>query len=116
MNLRIRHILEEARKLSPEERQDLRELMDFEFADDASDGTPDEIEAAWVDEVAKRIEKAERGEGRSIPAELVMAGLRAKIDRVGRKSSLSIVVRPRTNSAILSTTFCIISEAVSRTT
>ncbi|MBA4172076.1 MAG: hypothetical protein C0511_05340 [Hyphomicrobium sp.] len=80
----IQHILEEARKLSPEERQDLRELMDMEFADDASEGTPEEIEAAWMEEVARRIEKAERGEGQSIPFDVVMAKRQAEIDRARR--------------------------------
>lgn len=83
MNQRIQHILEETRKLSPEERQDLRDLMDMEFADDASEGTPEEIEAAWMEEVARRIDKAERGETTFVDFDEAIERARQLIRRPG---------------------------------
>lgn len=78
MNQRIRHIIEEARKLSPEERADLMQQLDAEFG---SEGTPEEIAAAWDEEIARRIARAERGEGTYHDFDAVMAELRAKISR-----------------------------------
>jgi hypothetical protein len=59
MNDRVRTILDQARQLTPKERQELLDLFEVEFASD-SEGTPEEIEAAWLDEVERRIEAAER--------------------------------------------------------
>jgi hypothetical protein len=60
MNDRVRTILEEARKLTSEERRELFDMLEVEFASDEGEGTPKEIEAAWLDEVERRIEAAER--------------------------------------------------------
>lgn len=78
MNQRIRQIIEEARKLSPEERMDLIDQLEAEFG---SEGTPEEIEAAWMEEVGRRIERAERGEGTTYDFDEVMAELRAKLQQ-----------------------------------
>jgi hypothetical protein len=51
MNERVRAIMEEARKLAPEERRELFDLLEATFAGDEGDGAPEEIEAAWLDEV-----------------------------------------------------------------
>jgi hypothetical protein len=59
MNDRVRTILDQARQLTPKERQELLDLFEVEFASDG-EGTPEEIEAAWLDEVERRIEAAER--------------------------------------------------------
>jgi hypothetical protein len=59
MNDRVRTILDQARQLTARERQELLDLLEVEFASD-SEGTPEEIEAAWLDEVERRIEAAER--------------------------------------------------------
>ncbi|MDX2288856.1 MAG: addiction module protein [Hyphomicrobiaceae bacterium] len=82
MNQRVKAIVEEARKLSSDERADLVERLQQEFAADISDGTPEEIEAAWAAEVERRIAAAERGETVSIPAEEVMAELRARLAKL----------------------------------
>lgn len=60
MNDRVRTILEEARKLTPDERRELVDLLEVESALDGGDGTPEEVEAAWLDEVDRRIQAAER--------------------------------------------------------
>ena len=76
MNDRIRNIVEEARKLTPEERLELVGLLEADLADA---GTPEEIEAAWVEEVERRIAAAERGEATFVDADEVLARMRQLI-------------------------------------
>ena len=78
MNDRIRTIVEEARKLTPEERSDLFDALELEFAREG-DGTPEEIEAAWLEEVERRIAKAERGETIFVEFNEAMARARRRI-------------------------------------
>jgi hypothetical protein len=78
MNDRVRAIVEEARKLTPEERLELFDLLEVEFPG-GGDGTPEEIEAAWLKEVERRIAAAERGEAVFIDAEEVIAEARRLI-------------------------------------
>lgn len=79
MNDRIRTIVEEARKLTPDERREMFDLLEIEFAGEHSDGTPEEIEAAWLEEVQQRIAKAERGETTPVDADEVLRRLRQVI-------------------------------------
>lgn len=79
MNDRVRSIVEEARKLTPEERREMFDMLEVEFAGEQSDGTPEEIEAAWLEEVERRIAKAERGETMFVDAGQVMERLRQVI-------------------------------------
>jgi putative addiction module component (TIGR02574 family) len=85
MNTRVKALVDEARKLTAEERADLLARLTNAFAikddDDGADGTPEEIEAAWLEEVERRIERADRGETTAIPHEDVMAKLRARIQQ-----------------------------------
>lgn len=78
MNKRVDLIVEEARKLTPAEREELFARLQVEFDDDLADGTPEEIEAAWVEEVERRIVRAERGETTSRPLEDVMRDMRVR--------------------------------------
>jgi hypothetical protein len=75
MNDRVRAIVEEARKLTPQERLD---LLEVEFPG-GGDGTPEEIEAAWLDEVERRAAAAERGETIPIDFDEAMARARQRI-------------------------------------
>lgn len=75
MNDRVRAIVEEARKLTPEERLELFDLLEAEFPG-GSEGAPEEIEAAWLVEVERRIAEAERGEAVFFDAEEVFAEAR----------------------------------------
>ena len=80
MNKRVTAIVEEARKLTHQERLDLLDLLHIEFAGDgAAEGTPEEIEAAWVEEVERRIERHERGETTSAMHEEVFARIRERL-------------------------------------
>lgn len=75
MNKRVTSIIEEARKLSPEEREELLLRLALEFEDEGSEGTPEEIEAAWIEEVERRVDAFERGETTSRSHADVMADL-----------------------------------------
>lgn len=79
MNDRIRTIVEEARKLTPEERREMFDWLDVEFAGERSDGTPEEIEAAWLEEVRRRIAQSERGETTPVDLEEALARARTLI-------------------------------------
>ena len=72
-------IIDEARKLSREERREMFDLLEAEFAGDQGDGTPEEIEAAWLEEVRRRIAAADRGDATFVDAEEVIARARKLI-------------------------------------
>ena len=82
MNTRVTSIIEEARKLSPEERVEMFARLNLEFEDEATDSTPEEIEAAWMEEVERRIARAERGETTFEPADVVHARIRERLNRL----------------------------------
>ena len=79
MNERVRAIIEEARKLTPEERRERFDLLEATFAGDEGDGAPEEIEAAWLEEVEDRIASVERGESVLVDYEEAMARARRRI-------------------------------------
>jgi putative addiction module component (TIGR02574 family) len=76
MNERVRAIVEEARKLTSEERRELVDLLEAELTDE---GSPEEIEAAWLEEVERRIAAAERGDTTFVDAEEVLSRMRQLI-------------------------------------
>ena len=76
MTQRVNDIIEEARKLTPAERLQLFDQLEILFLGDEGHGPPEEIEAAWLEEVERRIGAFERGETTAIPHEDVMAELR----------------------------------------
>ena len=82
MNTRVTSIIEEARKLTPEEREELFARLNHEFEDEAADGSPEEIEAAWNEEVERRVARAERGETTFEPADVVHARIRERLNRL----------------------------------
>jgi putative addiction module component (TIGR02574 family) len=59
-------------KLSPEERADLAEMLWL------SVDSAEEVEAAWDEEIARRIRQIDAGEVECVPWETAMAELRAK--------------------------------------
>lgn len=79
MNHRVRAIIEEARKLTPQERLELFDLLEATFVGDEGDGTPEEVEAAWLKEVELRVANAERGEATPVDYEEAMARARQRI-------------------------------------
>ena len=82
MNKSVEAIIEEARKLAPHEQDELvRRLVLARDDDEPADGTPEEIEAAWIEEVERRIAAVERGESELIPYEEVISQLRKRLVR-----------------------------------
>ena len=81
MNQRVKTLVEDIRKLTPEERQELMlELtLTIEDEEEPADGTPEEIEAAWVEEVERRIAAHERGETASYSSDEVVRDARERI-------------------------------------
>ena len=79
MNDRVRAIVEEARKLTPQDRLELFDLLEATFVGDEGEGSPEEIEAAWLNEVARRLARAERGESVAVDYEEAMARARQRI-------------------------------------
>jgi len=76
MNKRVELLVEEVRKLSLSEREELLKRLHLDLDGADSDERPEAIEAAWAEEVKRRIEMAERGETVSLPHEQVLAELR----------------------------------------
>ena len=80
MNQRVQTIVDEVRKLSREERDEvLRALASVADDDEAPEGTPAEIEAAWVQEVERRIARVESGGSKLIDFDEVVEKARAII-------------------------------------
>ena len=67
-----------ALELTEEER--IRLAEDLYESVEESDGTPEEIEAAWSEEIADRVEAFERGEVETIDGEEVFRRIRAQIE------------------------------------
>lgn len=77
MNERVKKLSEEIRRLSPEEQADLMdELLVLTY------GRPlPKSDKAWVKEIDRRIDAAERGKARTLPADEAMARLRSRVRR-----------------------------------
>jgi putative addiction module component (TIGR02574 family) len=78
MNQRVKTIADEIRRLTPAEREDLFGQLGW-YDDGGADGTPEEIDAAWMEEVERRAQSYAQGEIQGIPAEIVIAEMRAKL-------------------------------------
>jgi len=70
-------LLEEALKLPPDERA----LLGAEILDSVHDEPPEEVEAAWRDEIKRRIAEIESGQVELLDGEAVLRELRAKYQR-----------------------------------
>ena len=68
----LENIEAEAMKLSPDERAELVERLWL------SVNSTEEIEAAWDEEIARRVQQLDAGEVECIPWDTVMARLRAE--------------------------------------
>jgi Putative addiction module component len=76
MNARVTALIEAARQLSPDERAELRHRLQLDFDYEApTTDAPEAVEAAWVEEVAQRIGRCDRGETASISHDDVMGKL-----------------------------------------
>ena len=83
MNQRVKALVEDIRKLTADERLELMaELSSVIDDDEPADGTPEEIEAAWMEEVERRIAARERGEGKTYSSDEVVAAMRARLAKI----------------------------------
>ena len=73
MPLTYEEISAEAMQLSAEQRAGLAEKLRM------SVDTPEAVAAAWDEEIDRRIAQLDRGEVETVPFEVVMAELRAKL-------------------------------------
>lgn len=73
MSLTYQQVAQAAMQLSPDERADLAEKLWV------SVDTPEAIATAWDEEIAHRVAQLEAGEATTVPAEQVIAELRARL-------------------------------------
>ena len=72
MSTTLEQIQADAMKLSAEERAELADRLWVSLA------RQDEIDQAWAEEIERRVRQLDSGEVETIPAEAVIAELRAK--------------------------------------
>ncbi len=80
MPVTLEHVTAEVGELSPLDRQKLllRLMRDLDPA--AETFSQEEIDRAWDEEVARRLEEIDSGKVKTIPAEEVFARIQAKLD------------------------------------
>ena len=71
-------LLDQASLLSVYERCEIARLLYESVADEEDDEDPAEVEAAWAEEIKRRIDEIRSGAVETIPADEVMAELRAR--------------------------------------
>jgi putative addiction module component (TIGR02574 family) len=76
MTTQAEQILQSALSLPPDERERIAESLLLSLGGE----TQEEIDAAWAEEIKRRIESIDKGEVKMIPADEVMRELRAKLD------------------------------------
>ncbi|MBU1210393.1 MAG: hypothetical protein KJ587_03850 [Alphaproteobacteria bacterium] len=81
MNERVKAILDDARRLTTAERQELFELLEIEFDREAADASAGEIAAAWMREIELRSERADSRSEVFTPAESVLARMQNRLAR-----------------------------------
>jgi hypothetical protein len=72
----VKKLIEDCYALSEEDRAIVRVELD----DDTTD-SPEDVEAAWRDELQRRVDEIERNEVELLDGEQTFAKLRAKFDR-----------------------------------
>ena len=87
MNQRVKSILDEVRKLTPDEQTEFMKEIWAVIDDEPPGGTPAEIEAAWDEEVARRIAAREWGEMETLSSDEVTAKARAIISEARARQS-----------------------------
>lgn len=76
MNTQAQQVLQTALALPPHEREELAEMLLLSL----DEPSPPEVEAAWGEEIKRRIEAIDRGEVTLIPADQVMRELRERLN------------------------------------
>jgi putative addiction module component (TIGR02574 family) len=81
MNARTKKILDEAMTLPESERALLVAKLDASLE---SDGTPEEVEKAWAEELERRAENVMSGRSEGLDPREVIAGIRAELAALKR--------------------------------
>lgn len=71
-------LLEKVLQLPADEREQIARALYESLADEEDDEDPAEVEAAWADEIKQRVEEIRNGTVELIPADEVMAEMRAR--------------------------------------
>jgi putative addiction module component (TIGR02574 family) len=72
-------LLEQALQLPSNEKEQIARALYESLAAEEDEGEdPAEVEAAWADEIQRRVEEIRTGAVETIPADVVMAELRAR--------------------------------------
>ena len=75
-------LLQQALQLPPDEKERIARALYESLADeddeDDEDEDPAEVEAAWADEIQRRVEEIRNGTVETIPADEVFAEMRAR--------------------------------------
>lgn len=74
-------LLEQALRLPSDEQEQIARALYENLADqddEDDDEDPAEVEAAWAEEIGRRVEEIRNGTVETIPADVVMAELRAR--------------------------------------
>lgn len=74
----VKALLEQAMRLSPEERAELSDALDASTAD-APALSPEDLAATWRHELDRRREELERGEIETVDAREAIVGIRARL-------------------------------------
>jgi putative addiction module component (TIGR02574 family) len=79
MSATLEQVTEEVRELSPQDRERLlaRLIRELEPVESLA---PAEIEAAWDQEIARRLEEIDSGKVKLVPAEEVFSKIQARLD------------------------------------
>ena len=79
MSATLEKVTEEARELSPHDRQELLARLIRDLEPPTGDSSA-EIAAAWDTEISRRLEEIDSGKVKLIPAEEVFAKIQARLD------------------------------------
>lgn len=71
MTTAVRKLFEQAKKLPPEERADLVDMLIV----DAAENPDPAIEQAWLEEIQRRVDAIERGEAKLFDGDKVLKAL-----------------------------------------
>jgi putative addiction module component (TIGR02574 family) len=71
-------LLEKVLQLPSNEQEKIARAVYEHLADEDDDEDPAEVEAAWAEEIQRRVEEIRNGTVETIPADVVMAELRAR--------------------------------------
>ncbi|MFO0791577.1 MAG: addiction module protein [Pirellulales bacterium] len=75
MDTQAQQVLQTALALPPHEREEVAEMLLLSLGEPS----PEDVEAAWGDEIKRRLDSIDRGEVTMIPADEVMRELRERL-------------------------------------